>query len=98
MKSTMSEEELAAWTAQMTNPKPVDRRKMPKPGEAFRIKPERTVHPPAPKSSCQHRFRIEEPNGPLSDGKCSRCGECRRFKNYDDADFETRQRAWKELA
>jgi hypothetical protein len=30
-----------------------------------------------------HRWRIDEPNGEISMGKCNGCGEEKQFKNHD---------------
>jgi hypothetical protein len=39
-----------------------------------------------------HRWRIEEPNGPLSEGVCKICGATRQFKNWlSDMDFITNE-------
>lgn len=32
-------------------------------------------------SDCQHKWLIESPNGPTSNGKCLLCGEEGEFKN-----------------
>jgi hypothetical protein len=32
-------------------------------------------------SECRHRWLIESPNGPTSQGKCTVCGEVGEFKN-----------------
>lgn len=31
--------------------------------------------------TCQHRWRIESPRGPMSLGRCKACGEEREFRN-----------------
>jgi hypothetical protein len=37
-----------------------------------------------------HRWRIEEPNGEMSRGRCRICGAEKMFKNWlEDADFIT---------
>lgn len=33
---------------------------------------------------CVHRWRIDEPNGPLSNGVCSLCGAERQFANAEE--------------
>lgn len=33
---------------------------------------------------CIHHFRIAEPNGPFSEGKCQKCPETRLFRNSDN--------------
>ena len=30
---------------------------------------------------CTHHWQIESPNGPVSIGRCKRCGEIREFNN-----------------
>jgi hypothetical protein len=30
-------------------------------------------------SQCVHHWRLTEPDGPIADGKCLRCGASRRF-------------------
>lgn len=32
--------------------------------------------------SCQHRWRIEEAQGPTSEGRCAHCNSSRKFPNY----------------
>ena len=39
-----------------------------------------------------HRWRIEEPNGPISTGVCKVCGATKEFKNWlPDMDFITNE-------
>lgn len=39
-----------------------------------------------------HRWRIEEPNGPMSRGICKVCGTEKQFKNWlSDMDFITNE-------
>ncbi|MCC6382367.1 MAG: hypothetical protein IT304_07645 [Dehalococcoidia bacterium] len=39
-----------------------------------------------------HRWRIEEPNGPVSTGVCKICGQTKQFKNWlSDMDFITNE-------
>ncbi len=39
-----------------------------------------------------HRWRIEEPNGPVSRGVCKECGVEKQFKNWlADGDFITNE-------
>jgi hypothetical protein len=39
-----------------------------------------------------HRWRIEEPNGPISRGVCKVCGVEKQFKNWlSDMDFITNE-------
>ena len=39
-----------------------------------------------------HRWRIDEPNGPVSTGTCKVCGQSRQFKNWlSDMDFITNE-------
>ncbi|HJP40831.1 MAG TPA: hypothetical protein QGF35_03905 [Dehalococcoidia bacterium] len=39
-----------------------------------------------------HRWRIEEPNGPVSKGACKVCGAEKEFKNWlSDMDFITNE-------
>ena len=39
-----------------------------------------------------HRWRIEEPNGPVSAGVCKLCGATKEFKNWlADGDFITNE-------
>jgi hypothetical protein len=39
-----------------------------------------------------HRWRIEEPNGPVSRGICKVCGTEKQFKNWlQDGDFITNE-------
>ncbi|MGE5596796.1 MAG: hypothetical protein ACM3S1_12285 [Hyphomicrobiales bacterium] len=39
-----------------------------------------------------HRWRIEEPSGPVSKGTCKVCGATREFKNWlSDMDFITNE-------
>ncbi|GMV86965.1 MAG: hypothetical protein AMXMBFR80_28180 [Dehalococcoidia bacterium] len=39
-----------------------------------------------------HRWRIEEPNGPVSRGVCRVCGAEKQFKNWlQDGDFITNE-------
>lgn len=43
---------------------------------------------------CVHRWRIEEPDGPMSLGKCNKCGEERLFKNYSEVDVKADYRSF----
>ena len=46
----------------------------------------------APESDHFHRWRIEEPNGPVSLGVCKVCGANKEFKNWlADGDFITNE-------
>jgi translation initiation factor IF-1 len=39
-----------------------------------------------------HRWRIDEPNGPISTGTCKVCGKTRQFKNWlAEGDFITNE-------
>tara|TARA_B100001123_G_C15341440_1_gene1035129 strand:- start:1841 stop:2032 length:192 start_codon:yes stop_codon:yes gene_type:complete len=39
-----------------------------------------------------HRWRIEEPAGPMSHGRCYECGATKEFKNWlSDSDFITNE-------
>ena len=39
-----------------------------------------------------HRWRIDEPNGPMSIGVCKECGATKEFKNWlSDMDFITNE-------
>ena len=39
-----------------------------------------------------HRWRIDEPNGPVSVGVCKTCGTIKEFKNWlSDMDFITNE-------
>jgi hypothetical protein len=39
-----------------------------------------------------HRWRIDEPNGPISRGSCKVCGVTKEFKNWlADGDFITNE-------
>lgn len=39
-----------------------------------------------------HRWRIDEPNGPMSTGVCKICGQTKQFKNWlSDMDFITNE-------
>ncbi len=39
-----------------------------------------------------HRWRIEEPDGPVSGGVCRDCGATKEFKNWlSDSDFITNE-------
>jgi hypothetical protein len=39
-----------------------------------------------------HRWRIEEPNGPVSRGVCKTCGTTKEFKNWlAEGDFITNE-------
>jgi len=39
-----------------------------------------------------HRWRIDEPNGPVSMGVCKVCGESKEFRNWlADMDFITNE-------
>jgi hypothetical protein len=44
-------------------------------------------------SSCVHQWSIEPPNGPISAGVCSLCGENREFRNsYDFSAWDNRKK------
>ncbi len=48
----------------------------------------------APKAEADHfhRWRIDEPNGPVSYGVCKVCGTTKEFKNWlSDGDFITNE-------
>jgi hypothetical protein len=50
--------------------------------------------PTAPQAPADHyhRWRIEEPNGPVSVGVCKVCGATKSFKNWlSDGDFITNE-------
>ncbi len=48
--------------------------------------------PRASTSDHFHRWRIEEPNGPVSRGVCKVCGIEKQFKNWlQDGDFITNE-------
>jgi hypothetical protein len=48
--------------------------------------------PKANTSDHFHRWRIEEPNGPVSRGVCKVCGTEKQFKNWlQDGDFITNE-------
>lgn len=32
---------------------------------------------------CVHHWRIAEPNGPVSEGRCLHCGATRQYRNWD---------------
>lgn len=39
-----------------------------------------------------HRWRIDEPNGPVSMGLCSECGAVKEFRNWlSESDFITNE-------
>ena len=39
-----------------------------------------------------HRWRIDEPDGPVSTGRCRGCGATREFKNWlSESDFITNE-------
>ncbi len=39
-----------------------------------------------------HRWRIAEPNGPVSEGRCRECGATREFRNWlPESDFITNE-------
>jgi hypothetical protein len=45
----------------------------------------------APTADHAHRWRIDEPTGPFSAGRCSACGVEREFRNWLEAlDFTVR--------
>lgn len=43
---------------------------------------------------CVHRWRLTEPNGPMSDGRCSKCGEV-RASGFRNSELDPGQ--WKEI-
>lgn len=46
----------------------------------------------APVADHGHRWRIDEPSGPVSTGVCKICGETKEFKNWlSDSDFITNE-------
>jgi predicted methyltransferase MtxX (methanogen marker protein 4) len=47
---------------------------------------------PTPAADHFHRWRIDEPNGPMSTGVCKECGVTKTFKNWlQDGDFITNE-------
>lgn len=45
-----------------------------------------------PKADHFHRWRLDEPNGPVSSGVCKVCGTTKQFKNWlQDGDFITNE-------
>jgi hypothetical protein len=51
-----------------------------------------TTAPTAAQPDHFHRWRIEEPSGPLSTGVCKTCGATKQFKNWlSDMDFITNE-------
>ena len=49
----------------------------------------------APVDDCIHHWRIAEPNGPDSQGRCSKCHKVRFFKNGFN---EEKTKKWREKA
>ncbi len=50
-----------------------------------------TTHTPS-KPQHFHRWRIEEPSGPVSTGHCYECGAVKEFKNWlSEGDFITNE-------
>ena len=48
--------------------------------------------PATPAEGHFHRWRIDEPNGPVSVGVCKECGATKAFKNWlADGDFITNE-------
>lgn len=41
--------------------------------------------------TCVHRYRLDEPNGPLSLGVCRHCGAERYYKNAEETDWGTKK-------
>lgn len=66
----------------------------PKRGDSWRKKikdSSETTPLSSPSTNHKHRWRIEEPNGPTSDGYCPGCDKHRTFRNSDpEIDFTTR--------
>jgi len=54
---------------------------------------EATLTAPRPAATDHfHRWRIDEPNGPVSTGTCRECGATKAFKNWlSDGDFITNE-------
>lgn len=53
---------------------------------------EATIHEITPRADHAHHWLIEEASGPLSQGRCKRCGAVREFKNWlEDTDFITNE-------
>jgi hypothetical protein len=51
-----------------------------------------TSEPVAEVRDHAHRWRIEEPNGPVSHGVCKVCGTTKEFKNWlSEGDFITNE-------
>lgn len=51
-----------------------------------------TVEPPKPQADHFHRWRIDEPNGPVSEGVCKICGVTKQFRNWlSEGDFITNE-------
>lgn len=42
--------------------------------------------------TCIHRWLLEEPNGKMAEGRCSKCGKIKEFKNTMSEEM------WKEYA
>lgn len=50
------------------------------------------THTTEPVADHGHRWRIEEPDGPVSMGVCKICGATKEFKNWlSDSDFITNE-------
>ena len=53
---------------------------------------EATITRTAPAAGHFHRWRIDEPDGPISQGVCKECGATKTFKNWlSDGDFITNE-------
>lgn len=51
-----------------------------------------TAIAPKPAADHFHRWRIDEPNGPISQGVCKVCGQKKQFKNWlSEGDFITNE-------
>lgn len=51
-----------------------------------------TIEKPQASADHYHRWRIDEPNGPVSTGVCKVCGVTKQFKNWlSDGDFITNE-------
>ena len=50
------------------------------------------VKEPTQQADHFHRWRIEEPSGPMSSGVCKVCGATKQFKNWlSEGDFITNE-------
>ncbi|MBK7329346.1 MAG: hypothetical protein IPI85_09760 [Dehalococcoidia bacterium] len=53
---------------------------------------EATIHEITPRAEHAHHWLIEEAVGPVSLGRCKRCGATKAFKNWlEDTDFITNE-------